>query len=761
MEVNFSNYDTYSTDCLTQWDTNQTLNISGLKLDAAPVILFSNRMSVTAEPVNATYKNNVISCPIPNGMLAYDYPIIAYIRVSNGSTTSTIGKIKIPVLPKPKPDDYQFIDNIIIISYESLLGMINSKSDKTDLEDIKSRISEIETSGVSGEIVSEKVKSTIDDMIESGDLTYLLVADHSIDDDKLSQSLMEKINKTDEIENVKNTVFGKTLSLPGVIDDPDYILSGSPILLSSGDNKLSPELTFTKSGTNGDYDPHTGKVTSIGNSNFGTWLHVPLERVKKYYFHAIASNAATMKINLYGSNNNSSTGGTVIKQISAGDSIDMAEYDEYQYYNIAILTVTPNLNVPFSLVAYFGETQNNNLVLSNDNLSAKDYVGFIMLNSDNASAKSGGLESGITENMPSKKSVLLTNKDSEIAKYEKPFSFRNTYAYLDNGENKYFCWNNNMLHYDKNIHKYVYICKNKSTHTSSGDNNEYMYLIDPVDPLSAEPQKIYTKEGKQITWCQGFIIKEDGTWILADCTVSDYDTPKMIRSTDHGKTFEIIGDFNPPTSGAYFNSINLGFNGRIFGSYDDGTISTTKHDSMISYSDDDGLTWIDLPISGQKFVEQLILPISDKRLALIGRYNAYGSSEQKAVTAYSDDNGITWNFFNSDMKMHANDCAGFVHNGLIELFCLERYYTNNFRVGEMTGQLTHYIGTADDFINNKMIEYEVHYLMSYESADLGHPSACMDEYGGAMVITSANKDKVVNNTYPLVMWSDCNKISGN
>lgn len=35
IEIQLSNYFVYSTDCLTQWNTNQKLKITGLKLDNA------------------------------------------------------------------------------------------------------------------------------------------------------------------------------------------------------------------------------------------------------------------------------------------------------------------------------------------------------------------------------------------------------------------------------------------------------------------------------------------------------------------------------------------------------------------------------------------------------------------------------------------------------------------------------------------------------------------------------------------------------
>lgn len=128
LEVNFTNYDTYSADTLTQWDTNQKLKISGLNLSVVPTLLFTNRLSITAEPIPATMENGAIICDIPNGLLTEAYPIIVYIRVTQLGVTNTVGKIKIAVIPAKKPDDYTFIDNIQLVTYSDIQAQIEDLS---------------------------------------------------------------------------------------------------------------------------------------------------------------------------------------------------------------------------------------------------------------------------------------------------------------------------------------------------------------------------------------------------------------------------------------------------------------------------------------------------------------------------------------------------------------------------------------------------------------------------------------------------------
>lgn len=190
IEVNYSGYDTYSTDPLTQWDVNQSLKISGLSIKSAPTILFSNRVSVTAEPVAATLgENNIISCDIPNGLLTENYPIVAYVRSETNGTLATIAKIKIPVIPAKKPDDYFFIENITIITYESILSRIESKAEKSDVNTLRRAIEEIESDGVTTETIEKKCEEVINEAIESGSLAAMTIPDGSITKEKLSPDI--------------------------------------------------------------------------------------------------------------------------------------------------------------------------------------------------------------------------------------------------------------------------------------------------------------------------------------------------------------------------------------------------------------------------------------------------------------------------------------------------------------------------------------------------------------------------------------------
>ena len=80
--TNIGGYTTYVTDPLTQWATNQQIGFSGSNISGSITLLFSNKTSVTAEPVPVIYSDGRYIGDIPNKMLTEPYSIICYIRKS-------------------------------------------------------------------------------------------------------------------------------------------------------------------------------------------------------------------------------------------------------------------------------------------------------------------------------------------------------------------------------------------------------------------------------------------------------------------------------------------------------------------------------------------------------------------------------------------------------------------------------------------------------------------------------------------------------
>ena len=112
---------------LYQWDNNQTLTVQGLDMPPIPVFHFCNRLSNLALVVNPTVSGTSVTVNIPNILLQQAEPIIAYVyQDTENDGYRTMHAIHIPVIPRPKPDDYEYEDNIDYISVAVLNSRLNT-----------------------------------------------------------------------------------------------------------------------------------------------------------------------------------------------------------------------------------------------------------------------------------------------------------------------------------------------------------------------------------------------------------------------------------------------------------------------------------------------------------------------------------------------------------------------------------------------------------------------------------------------------------
>lgn len=93
---------------LFQWDVNQVLKISGIYLGNDPIeVHFCNKKSTIATVVQSTAPaSGTVLVTIPNSLLKEPYNIVAYVYKTDGSTSATTNTITIPVVARPKPNDY-------------------------------------------------------------------------------------------------------------------------------------------------------------------------------------------------------------------------------------------------------------------------------------------------------------------------------------------------------------------------------------------------------------------------------------------------------------------------------------------------------------------------------------------------------------------------------------------------------------------------------------------------------------------------------
>lgn len=120
LRVCFNCYGSYTTDTVFQWDLNHILEIRGLTVDHAPTVHFCNRKSETAIVVQSEIDGDAIIAPVPNQLLQEPYNIIAYVHVYDENHAKTVEIVNIPLTKRVKPDDYQFTENVDVMSFERL-----------------------------------------------------------------------------------------------------------------------------------------------------------------------------------------------------------------------------------------------------------------------------------------------------------------------------------------------------------------------------------------------------------------------------------------------------------------------------------------------------------------------------------------------------------------------------------------------------------------------------------------------------------------
>ena len=120
IKAEFQKYGSYTTDSLYQWDLNQELQFVDTDISVAPVIHFCNRKSKESLLVQSTLTEGIITCPVPNVLLQDPFDIVAYIVSMEAQKATTLFKMLIPVNRRLKPSDYEYTDNIPILTYEAI-----------------------------------------------------------------------------------------------------------------------------------------------------------------------------------------------------------------------------------------------------------------------------------------------------------------------------------------------------------------------------------------------------------------------------------------------------------------------------------------------------------------------------------------------------------------------------------------------------------------------------------------------------------------
>lgn len=120
-------------DYLTQWDIGQTIVVKGATTIVEPVFHFCNRRSTEALVVPSKISDDSIIAPIPNLLLQEDLPIIAHMYYQKSTDSAkTLHTITIPVVPRARPSDYNYVENIDYVNWVALEKEARALIDKLE-----------------------------------------------------------------------------------------------------------------------------------------------------------------------------------------------------------------------------------------------------------------------------------------------------------------------------------------------------------------------------------------------------------------------------------------------------------------------------------------------------------------------------------------------------------------------------------------------------------------------------------------------------
>ena len=112
---------------LVQWDLDQTLYIYNTNYPVEPAFHYSNQNTDKALVVQSHYVNGVLQCIVPNQLMVEPYPITCYIYIPETEKGGTVvGMFKIPVRPRPQPDEFEYEDNVDVVNIRNLAAEVEA-----------------------------------------------------------------------------------------------------------------------------------------------------------------------------------------------------------------------------------------------------------------------------------------------------------------------------------------------------------------------------------------------------------------------------------------------------------------------------------------------------------------------------------------------------------------------------------------------------------------------------------------------------------
>lgn len=438
LQVNFSGYNSYVTDSLYQWDLNQELNINGLGVTVAPVIVFSNKCLSKGIVVQSKLENDVITCAVPNALLQFSDDIIAHLCTEENQEYKAYECVKIPVIARVEPADYLYTDNVPILTYEAIEADIRTchneaiaKINKLDSEKATKAEVEIERKRIDNIVALPEGSTTAD-----AELMDIRVGADGTTYENAGDAVRGQFGKL-SLEIGKATALTKNHLLMQIYVKEGYTISSESGKFAGNETRSSLEYfkAFKESiiVCNSGYKMRVYKYDTMPHTSFidycGGWVSGRIVLEDGIYRVAVAKcndssiSADEVKENVYFYQNMIHYNNNVFEMSSTDSCFVMNYTDTHTYNNTLPMYLEKDTfisaNANFRLIKY-DETKGilNGVLVENLNIYAVAETGWYIL-SFKKSVDIQGIEISKKENvaMRTKKKDFETSADEQMISY--------------------------------------------------------------------------------------------------------------------------------------------------------------------------------------------------------------------------------------------------------------------------------------------------------------------------------------------------------
>jgi len=274
-------------------------------------------------------------------------------------------------------------------------------------------------------------------------------------------------------------------------------------------------------------------------------------------------------------------------------------------------------------------------------------------------------------------------------------------------ESSYFAWAPSNLQFDSTRDTFVVLMNGADEHIFSTVAQYIAYVDKDTLEMSKLQTCLFDVAIDDEAICHLLVHPTTGVYtIIARVGGNNY----RYTSVDGGLNFVqqnlVVGLATTHLWGLYRMS-----SGRILGGNDTGAVQQVD----MFYSDDEGETFTNLILTnnggGDYFSEPHIIELETSYLMALYRKNGAGvgtvtsGESDPALITFSEDDGLTWTDLDDSLSiddMNASTASGIVHDGIVEIFACSRWYHDssdsnaNYDRTKKNGAINHYTATIAD-----------------------------------------------------------------